>query len=167
MFVLKTNTAFGGRIFLKKNFMQIQVFNISVFDNGEQTEDLNKFLRSHSIIDMEKQLISDGQTPFWTFCIRYKESSKINPQTKSKIDYKEILDEAVFKVFSLLRTYRKKLAEQNGVPVYAVFTNEELANIAKLDEINIENMKKINGIGSKKIEKYGEPILNLYLSETQ
>lgn len=147
--------------------MQIQVFNISVFDKGEQTEELNKFLRSHSIIDLEKHLISEGQTPYWTFCIRYKENSKIEPQVKSKIDYKEILDEPAFKVFSLLRSYRKKLAEQNGVPVYAVFTNEELANIAKLSEINIENMKKINGIGSKKIEKYGQPILDLYLSETQ
>lgn len=145
--------------------MQIKVFNISVFDKGEQTEELNKFLRSHSIIDIEKHLISEGQYSLWTFCVRYKENSKTETQLKPKIDYKEILDDSVFKVFSILRACRKKLAEQNGVPVYAIFTNEELANIAKLDNINIENLKKINGIGSKKLEKYGKPIIEMYQNE--
>ncbi len=39
---------------------------------------------------------------------------------------------------------------------YAVFTDEELSNIAKLDEITAPNMLKIKGIGEKKVEKYGQ-----------
>jgi hypothetical protein len=44
---------------------------------------------------------------------------------KSKADYKEILSPEDFSLFSKLREIRKKLAGDNGLPVYAVRTNEQ------------------------------------------
>ncbi|MEL3910416.1 MAG: HRDC domain-containing protein [Treponema sp.] len=46
-------------------------------------------------------------------------------------DYKEVLKPDVFELFSYLRDERKKLAEQAGIPVYAVVTNAQLAQIAE------------------------------------
>ena len=54
-----------------------------------------------------------------------------------KIDYKAVLSEGAFAVFSLLRDLRKTLAEAEGVPIYAVFTNEQLAKAARKNNCRI------------------------------
>jgi len=38
---------------------------------------------------------------------------------------------------------------------YAVFTDEELSELAKLNPLTAVGMKQIKGIGEKKVEKYG------------
>jgi len=145
--------------------MQLQFFYIPVQDPQLASEEMNKFLRSHKIIDIEKHFVAAESNSFWTFCIRYIEGSIQETYTKkSKIDYKEELDETIFKIYSDLRECRKKISEKEAVPVYAVFTNEELANIAKLDEITPSNLMAIKGIGKSKAEKYGAAILEIYLS---
>ncbi|MBI4754199.1 MAG: HRDC domain-containing protein [Betaproteobacteria bacterium] len=45
---------------------------------------------------------------------------------RERIDYREVLNEQDFAVFADLRRLRKGLAEQDGVPAYALFTNEQL-----------------------------------------
>ncbi len=148
--------------------MQIKVFSIPTYSNNKQTEELNKFLSSHNIIDVDKQLVTGGDNAYWTFCVRYLSGvNASNQKGTERIDYREVLDEATFKIFSALRNYRKQLAEKNGVPVYAVFTNEELANIARLPEISVGNIKKIKGIGIKKTEKYGEQMVEMFNNEMQ
>lgn len=80
---------------------------------------------------------------------------------KEKVDYKNVLDENTFAQFSKLREVRKKMAQDDAVPAYAVFTNEELAEIAKLEELNEKALLTINGIGEKRIEKYGKLLIEL------
>ena len=89
-------------------------------------------------------------------------------QTKqAKTDYKEILDEETFAVFSQLRTLRKQLADKEGVPAYAIFTDAELSEIAKLEEIEPNKLKLIQGIGQKKVEKYGIALCEKYKELTK
>lgn len=147
--------------------MQIRVFTIPLFDNSAMTEEMNAFLREQKVLTIDRQQVSLGEQAFWTFCVTYiPQNSYATAQGKSakteKIDYKEVLDEATFDKFSKLRSIRKQLAEQDAVPAYAVFTDSELAEIAKLEIIDPANIGKIEGIGQKKVEKYGEAICNQY-----
>ena len=145
--------------------MQIQVFSIPTHSNEVQLEEMNRFLRGHQIIDIERTLVTGDGAAYWTFCVRYLVSntdSSTKKQMKSKIDYKEVLDEKDFKVFAKLREIRKDLATENGIPVYAVFTNKELADIACLEEINLANVQSITGIGEKKLKRYGKTLLERY-----
>ena len=143
--------------------MQIQLFTIQAIESREQINELNAFLRSHKIIDMEKQFVTNGNSSFWSFCVRYTlGSTPMTFQTrKEKIDYKEVLSEEHFMIFSRLRQIRKQLAESDAVPAYAVFTDENLSNIARLDKITTSNLLSVKGIGEKKIEKYGNKIVNI------
>ena len=43
-----------------------------------------------------------------------------------------------------------------------VFTDEELANIARLPQLEVGKLISIKGIGDKKVEKYGKPMLQMY-----
>lgn len=138
--------------------MQIQIYSVSVNENSDDLQKINAFLRGHKIIDIEKQFVNNGLESFWSFCIRYINSSNQiveNQQSqKEKVDYKVILDEKTFAVFSKLREIRKEIAQSDAVPAYAVFTDQELSEIAKLSEISVSTIQSIKGIGQKKAEKY-------------
>lgn len=147
--------------------MPYKLFTFPIVTDNE--EDMNKFLRSNKIIDVEKHLITFNNNAYWTFCIQYVSINLTasSYEKKEKIDYKVVLSEANFKTFSQLRLIRKKLAEEDAVPAYAVFTDSELSDIAKLEEISEKNMLSIQGIGAKKIEKYGEALCEMWQKNKQ
>ncbi len=81
---------------------------------------------------------------------------------KDKVDYRQVLQEEEFARFCELRKIRKQLADDDGVPPFAVFTDAELAEIAKMNPPSPLAMKKIHGIGEKKVARYGEQMCSLY-----
>lgn len=116
-------------------------------------------------LEVEQRMIQTEAGAFWTFCIRSVVESSVfsgNRSVKEKVDYKQVLNEAEFAIFSELRACRKKLAQDDSVPAYAVFTDEELCGILRLETLAVEQLKKVPGIGEKKVEKYGELLLNCY-----
>jgi len=143
--------------------MQLKLFTIPITDNGRFLEELNLFLRTHKILELENHLINNEKGASWCFCVKYIENNTIALKTDKKPDYKAELKEHEFKKFSKLREIRKQLADENAVPAYAVFTDEELANIARLETINVKNLQTINGIGQKKVEKYGDKLITAYI----
>ena len=74
--------------------------------------------------------------------------------------YKHILDDATFEKFSKLREIRKKVAADEGIPAFAVFTDEELAGLARLDKITQKGMVSVKGIGDKKVERFAKHFIN-------
>lgn len=145
--------------------MQIKIFSIPIGGDESATEEMNHFLRANKIVDIRKELATVGGNSCWTFCITYILNN--NPQAvksgENKIDYKEVLSPNVFERFSALRKLRKQIAENDAVPAYAVFTDAELAEIAKLDNLTLSALQSIPGIGKKKVEKYGNILVNAEL----
>ncbi|MBR5442923.1 MAG: HRDC domain-containing protein [Paludibacteraceae bacterium] len=147
--------------------MQVKLFTIPLFDNETELNEMNGFLRAQKVLTIDKQFVSVGENAYWSFCVTYLQLSKQstmaqNAQRQNKIDYKEVLDVATFAVFSTLRTIRKQIAENEAVPAYAVFTDSELAEIAKLENIDVAHLQSIQGIGQKKAEKYGQVLCEQY-----
>ena len=60
-----------------------------------------------------------------------------------------------------MRTLRKEIATEEGVQLYAVFTNEQLAQIVQGRVRTKEQLSKIPGVGETRVEKYGPRILHL------
>ena len=134
--------------------MQIKIITVPAIGGEAMNEELNHLLRSKKVLQVEQQLLTTEQGVFWCFCVKYvDENSPFNK--KPKVDYKEVLDEASFKRFSELREIRRITAKEEDIPAYSVFSDEELAEMAKVENLTIAAMKKIKGIGDKKAEKYG------------
>jgi hypothetical protein len=69
---------------------------------------------------------------FWALCFRYLDGSETPALLrKGKIDYRDVLSEAEFVVFAKLRSLRKEISEREGLPPYALFTNEQLAAMVR------------------------------------
>ena len=83
------------------------------------------------------------------------------------VDYKEILSPADFVTFARLREVRKELAKAEQVPAYAIFTNEQLAEIAKALPLSANALSKIEGLGENRVEKYGGQFLKVLKDEAK
>ncbi|MGO8748260.1 MAG: HRDC domain-containing protein [Thermoguttaceae bacterium] len=141
--------------------MQFRLFSIPATGDTEAEEELNRLLRSHRAVSAQGELVQGGQTAYWCFCVEYLLG--ISPEGKGggrqRVDYKEILSAEDFAIFVRLREVRKELVGKEAVPVYAVCTNEQLAEMAKARAATIADLKKIDGFGDAKAEKYGETFL--------
>lgn len=144
--------------------MQLKVFILPVKNLGEAEGEMNGFLRSRRVLAVKKEFVADGENSFWTFCVEYLESAGAAaawPGKGPKVDYKEVLKPAEFEVFSRLREWRKAAAEKEGVPVYAVLTNEQLAQMVQKKVSSKAALKEIDGVGEARVEKYAEAVLKV------
>ncbi len=62
-------------------------------------------------------------------------------------------------LFESLRTERKSIADEQGVPAYVVFHDATLREIATRRPVTVEQLLEVPGIGAAKAERYGERIL--------
>jgi superfamily II DNA helicase RecQ len=144
--------------------MQIKFFTVPISDNGSAQIELNKFLSANKVLEIEQFFYQNEKGAVWCFCVRYLTSTtNFLKQLSEKIDYKEVLNEKQFAVFSKLRQIRKSMAMQDAVPAYAVFTDVELADISKLDSISENSVLQIKGIAEKRMNKYGKHLIKSYL----
>lgn len=137
--------------------MNYKIFNIPIPNSETELNIMNKFLGGIRIISVQKEIVAAGGSSYWSFAIEYyHEKNNISAARKNKIDYREVLSEEDFAVYSSLRELRKNIAESEGVPVYAVFTNEQLSEMVKNRVVSNNALSKIPGIGDKKVNAYGE-----------
>jgi len=141
--------------------MKYSFFVIPIKNVGEAERELNAFLATHRVLTVQREFVSAGENSFWSLAVEFLDGvaeTKTN-QRANRIDYKEILSEEDFALFSKLRETRRKVAEQESVPVYALFTNEQLAEIARRRPANKTALQDIEGIGEAKTAKYGAAML--------
>ena len=80
---------------------------------------------------------------------------------RGKVDYREVLSPEDFAVFARLRQARKEIAQAEAVPVYTVFTNEQLAQMVQSRATTRAALEKVAGVGDARIGKYGERVLEI------
>ena len=71
------------------------------------------------------------------------------------------LDAAGQGLFEQLRAWRGATAKEHGLPAYVIFHDATLAEIAHLCPQSNEQLRRISGIGARKLESYGAAIIAL------
>ena len=149
--------------------MPLRFFAIPVNDCAASEQELNGFLARHKVLSVDRHLIDLGVNSFWAICIDYLSHAPGGAQyglnlSRSRVDYKAILPAGEFAVFSQLRALRKELAQAEAVPVYTLFTNEQLAQMVQRRCRSKSDLAQIDGIGDGKLDKYAERLLALLLT---
>lgn len=152
--------------------MPMRTFMIPVTDCGDACDAMNQFMRHVRVLSTDRRFVEIGLQSFWSILVDYLE---VKPETMSgeqrptkfrnRIDYREVLDPEAFARFAQLREFRKRLAQEEGVPVYTVFTNEQLAEIAKNRIVTKNGLEKVDGIGGARLSKNGDALIRFL--ETQ
>lgn len=134
--------------------------------NSEDIEaEINEFCKSVRVVNV-RQEFTGGDNPCWYLLVEYltesEESDRVRQGRKRKrVDYQEILSPEDFAIFAKLRDWRKETADKEGVPMYVIFTNDQLAKIVQGRMTSAADLKSITGIGDARIEKYGEAAIQI------
>ncbi|MEN6423125.1 MAG: HRDC domain-containing protein [Smithella sp.] len=126
---------------------------------------MNAFLRSVRALTIHKEFVSQGENSLWCLAVEYLpqagEKDFKKGENRNKTDYREILSPEDFTLFVKLREWRKQAATAEAVPVYTIFTNEQLAAIAQKRTATLADLKTIDGVGESRAGKYGDAILKI------
>ena len=135
--------------------MQVSIFTVAPGDTPA-LDDLNRFLRGHRVLTLDRECPGG----VWSFCVTWQPpTGTAGGEPATKVDYRQVLDAPTFALFSALREVRKALAEKDNLPPYAVFTNEQLSEVARRRCATTADLGKIDGIGTARVEKYGAAVL--------
>ncbi|MCU0805101.1 MAG: DNA helicase RecQ [Burkholderiales bacterium] len=74
------------------------------------------------------------------------------------------LDERGHALFDRLKSWRRDEAHRQGVPAYVILHDATLAEIAHRKPASLAELALVGGIGAKKLERYGEALVDLVAS---
>ena len=144
--------------------MQYKKFVMSLGDDGTQEAELNRFLRRHNVVNVERQFIEESS--MWVFLVCYEDDRQSKSSQRERFNPASELTEGQLERYKRYSDIRMQLANKNKVPVYIIFTNRELAELARLEERPTELMlRSMKGMGDVKMEKYGKDFLRLLNEE--
>ncbi|HEX8250742.1 MAG TPA: HRDC domain-containing protein [Pyrinomonadaceae bacterium] len=166
--------------------MKCKTFTIHLQDDARNFEEekLNKFLES---IAVRQTFASIVNNEYWSVLVFYDDnaSSAQIPvqddipaqsappvkQSAAKAAEAEkpapiILTPEQENTFNLLKQWRNDRASQDGLPPYMIAQNESLMQIAAARIETIEDFLGIKGFGEKRVQKYGEEILNILRADS-
>lgn len=147
--------------------MQMYFQSVPARGDGGVQEELNSFLRSHRVLTVHREFVAQGDNSFWALAVEWLEGSRPTQEGaqrgggKERVDYKEMLSPNDFALFAKLRDWRKTVSEKEGVPVYAVLTNGQLAAVATKRPSSAAQLREIEGVGEARAGKYGGAVLEI------
>ncbi|MFN0126863.1 MAG: HRDC domain-containing protein [Verrucomicrobiales bacterium] len=144
--------------------MKLSFFWIPACDSLAAADELNRFLAMHRVVGVEKRFCSGagGHGPGWSVCVEWlpgKEMAEAATAPTGKVDYKAVLDGETFRIFAALRNWRKEAAGVQGVPIYTVATNEQLAEVARQRVTTKAGLETIEGFGAARMARQGDELL--------
>ena len=147
----------------------LHFFSIPALGGRAEQDALNAFVAQQRVVALDKHWLDAGLDSCWAVCVTVAAGPGPLPATlklagskggrAEKIDYREVLDPDDFAVFAALRGLRQQLSGQDGVPPYALFTNEQLAVMARQRPTSADALRTIDGVGEARVSKYGAAFL--------
>jgi len=149
--------------------IQFKTFYMPTKMFGDEIEStLNQFLSSTRVTNIKKEFVNNGDQSFWSFLIEYVVNEKpteiSDKSKKGKIDYREILSPQDFALFAKLREWRKQEAAKENIPVYSIFTNEQISLISTKRISTKNGLLEIDGIGEARIKKYADDVIKIVIN---
>ena len=113
-------------------------------------------------MNVEKKLIDGERGTGWVFLVEYSdfEGGKNQYTMSAKIDWRDVLNPAQFALYDVLRKTRKDIGDKTKIPLYGIFSNEQLALMAQAIPKNKQEFLKIKGVSEQKFNQFGEAFLS-------
>jgi superfamily II DNA helicase RecQ len=141
--------------------MRFQLFQYAL-PTDPALPDLNTFLGVHRVTRVSHHVANHPAGALLVFVVETVGPAAVRPDVapaSPKVDYREVLTAEEFAVYSRLRSERKRVADAEGVPVYTVLTNAQLAAIVRGRVTTPAQLSSIEGVGKARIEKYASLFL--------
>lgn len=133
------------------DFQHLSTYGILKHMNAKEIAQFIDFLIAEQLL-----LVKPGQYP----TIYVSEEGKGVLLAERKVLRRAVVEASVTKkddpLFEQLRSIRKHIAEQEGVPPFVVFSDKSLRDMCDKMPMNEEEFLEVSGVGQNKLVKYGE-----------
>ncbi len=147
--------------------MKAKVFTLR-FDTTSRTIDdtaFQGFIEDRELLSLSDHIVEFDREPMMVLCVTYRDVmepvNRTPPFVSRKSNPRDRLDDTEKALFDVLRLWRNKRAEAAGGPAYIVFTNEQLAEVARRRPQGLVDLSKIPGIGEARLGQFGAEVLEL------
>ncbi|MCP4398574.1 MAG: hypothetical protein GY801_14915, partial [bacterium] len=120
-----------------------------------QDEELRAFLLNKQIKTLRPEFFQANGKAYWSIFAEYENVFSTD------IEKSDGLNEPQKLLFQRLREWRKETANKEGIPVFIIANNSQLAEVVLRDPKTLESLRQIHGFGKKKVDKYGKEILGM------
>lgn len=153
-------------------------------------EEFRAFMEYHVASLVSAKFFYTNMEPAWTMLVEYSDTAapqNISPSSSPvpqkihtsqqptpfiapaelrsilppPVDTFHVLSEEEKVLYHCLRLWRNQKAKECGYSPCILFTNEQLAKMAKQKPCTLESLRKIQGIGDGKEEKYGQIVIGI------
>ncbi len=156
------------RIF-SNNHQNLSVYSVGKEYNKKQWHSLAQQLVKKEFVTRDIEFGSLKLTEK-SYDILFKNERVFGLVKEPKIERKEIKTTAEVydaELFELLRKKRKEIADNKNVPPYVIFSDRSLIDMTKKLPVNSHSFLRINGVGSRKLETYGDIFISIIKSYCQ
>ncbi len=135
--------------------MQFKLFTLPVANAEPCEQELNKFLRSHRVLQVERHFCPD-RGGYWSLMVEYMDGDPVAEcppaHRNEKRDFREGLSDEEKKRYDQFKVIRRELAKDKAIPAYLIFTNEELAILAQLPALTEETIRSVKGVAPQRMK---------------
>ena len=152
--------------------MMYRTFVRAIPGDDSVEDDLNRFVATHRILDVKTQWTTRrsgaDETPYLVYLVAFlpgrgNDGAGVvaGGAANSRVDYAALLSPSDFSLYNTLRDWRKAQSEKESVKAFVICTNAQLAEIAKSRPKTIADLRKVEGFGEARADKYGEALLHV------
>ena len=134
------------------------------FDDHE----LQEFLEHREALDVSEHFFVHERIPTWVLLVSYREIEGPAWKARSKEPRPDPAAELSAEdrpLYEALRQWRNDRARREGRPAYVLFTNRQMADIAKRRPGTLPELEAIPGIGEGRSRELGDEVLAMVRSQ--
>ena len=144
--------------------MKLKVFTLrpdpatGAFDD----EELVSFVAEHDAIAVDEHFFVHDGAPRWALLVHYRDevhSRRSFAPGEPARDWREELASDETPVYEALRAWRNNRARREGRPAFVLFSNRQLADIARSRPATLAALREVAGVGDARVRDYGDQVL--------
>jgi ATP-dependent DNA helicase RecQ len=121
---------------------------------------LEKDIDNFGILKLSKKGLDFLERP--TSVIFSKDHDYINVEEEGHHEIETVQAKSYDAVlYDMLKSLRKKVAKQRGLPPYVIFQDPSLEEMSTIYPTNLEELAQVNGVGMAKAKKFGKKFIEL------
>ena len=142
--------------------MRLKFFHVPMQGDAAVEGEIDQFIQSHKIVSIDREFVQDKSASAWAICVTYLSvsgdaaDSAVRQTRRSRVDYKAVLSAEDFHLFVRLRELRSRTFRADGVPAYQIFTDAQLAEMARRRVSSKSELATLEGVGEARVRKYGD-----------
>lgn len=146
--------------------MKVKVLTLPFDDSagGFDTSELEELSAHYQLTDVRHEFFFHNSAPWVMILVAYRGEPSIRvraPKRRAKEALSENLTPEEKLRYDRLRDWRRLRAAQDGVNLFVIGTNNQLAKIVLANPKTLGDLSRVQGMGAKRMGRYAEDILRV------